>query len=124
MFNAKIAFLKDAIDQLNTDIKEIEEINIIKRKIDTIMAMISGMKNQSNEEPSENKNLRQTIPLEGKFLEASIYYEFVRSYKLTIEGINLRLDELRKLIDEILLELKKKVSDKDLKNLEGNWFEL
>jgi hypothetical protein len=73
----------------------------------------------SNDEPSETKTVRQTMPIDGKFVELNVYNEFIKNNKIQIEGINLRIDELRKLIDDILLELKKKVDAKDLKNLEG-----
>jgi 3-isopropylmalate/(R)-2-methylmalate dehydratase small subunit len=62
---------------------------------------------------------KQTITIDGKYVEISVYNEFLKNNKNQLDHINARIDELRKIIDEILLELKKKVNEKDLKNLEG-----
>lgn len=98
--------------------KEIKEIHIIKKKIDIIMEKLGSLKNSGTEEP-EFKATKQTIPIDGKYLEISVYNEFLKNNKNQLDHINARIDELRKMIDEILLELKKKVNEKDLKNLEG-----
>ena len=86
------------------------------------MQIISGLKNTSNDEPSEVKTVRQTVPLDGKYVEIIVYNEFLKNNKNQLDQMNARIDELRRLIDEILLELKRKVNDKDLKNLEGKLF--
>lgn len=98
--------------------KDIHEITNIKRKIENIMQILGNLKHSINDE-SEIKISKPTIPIDNKYVEISVYNEFIKSNKIQIDNINLRIDELRKLIDEILLELKNKVNERDLKNLEG-----
>jgi hypothetical protein len=118
-FEFQIANLKEAIDQINSDLKDIQEITIIKRKIENIMQILGNLKH-SNTDESEAKISKPIMHIENKYVEISIYNEFLKNNKLQIDNINARIDELRKLIDDILLELKNKVNEKDLKNLEGN----
>lgn len=109
--------MKETIDQILIDIKEIQEITVIKRKIENIMLILGNMKTTIVDEPEvKSKPQMQS----DKYLEITIFNEFMKNYKIQVDNFNIRIDELRRLIDDILLELKKKVSEKDLKNLEGN----
>jgi hypothetical protein len=83
------------------------------------MQILGNLKHSTSDE-SEVKVSKPIMPIDNKYVEISIYNEFLKSNKLQIDHINARIDELRKLIDDILLELKNKVNEKDLKNLEGN----
>ena len=84
------------------------------------MQLIGNMKNSSDD--NEIKSIKQTLPVDGKYVEITIFNEFMKNNKTNLENTNIRIDELKKLIDEILSELMKKVSDKDLKNLEGKLY--
>ena len=117
IINEKFMFYKETIDQIMNDMKELTEITVIKRKIDNIMQQLGNIRNINDDH--ETKTVKHPLPVEGKYVEITIFNEFTKNHKLEIENINNRIDELKKLIDEILSELKKKVSEKYLKNLEG-----
>lgn len=107
-------FYKETIEQLLVDIKELDQIKLLKKKIDQIMDMLANMKTHEDHEPKQ----RPTVHYEGGFVELTVYNEFLRNNKIQIDTINGRIDELKLLIDGILLELKKRDFGKDLKNLE------
>ena len=50
---------------------------------------------------------------------SAIAYEFQRNFNKELESTRSRIEDTKRLIDDIISELKVMVKDKDLKNLEG-----
>ena len=55
----------------------------------------------------------------SKYLDLNTYNEFTKAYNKDLDKINWRLDELKYIMDDVVANTKNKVSDKDLKTLEG-----
>lgn len=71
-------------------------------------------------EDPNNSNFKHMYMDYSKYVESQTYNEFIKNNTKEIEKINWRLDELKYMIDDIINNLKNKVSDKDLKTLEGS----
>ena len=93
IINEKFMFYKETIDQIMNDMKELTEITVIKRKIDNIMQQLGNIRNINDDH--ETKTVKNPLPVEGKYVEITIFNEFTKNHKLEIENINNRIDELK-----------------------------
>jgi len=60
-FEFQISTFKEAIDQINSDLKDLHEITIIKRKIENIMQILGNLKPSNNDE-SDVKVIKPIMP--------------------------------------------------------------
>lgn len=116
--NTQITFIKDSISQLLEDRKMIDDINWLRKKVENLSSSIISMKN--NDESHNNSSVvNKVIPLDNsKYLESIAFMEFQKTNKIEFEGIKRITDELGRYIDDIIIALKSKAGDKDMKNLE------
>lgn len=75
---------------------------------------------RSNNEVDTNINRSHKIVQldHNKYVDVETFIEFKNSISKEIDGIEFTLSDIKKLIEEILLQLKAKINDTDLKNLE------
>lgn len=95
------------------------ELTRLKKKIDNLNANLSLI-SKSNNEADANSNLSYKIMStdHNKYVDIATFIEFKNSISKEIDSIEFTLSDLKKLIEEILLQLKAKINDIDLKNLE------
>jgi transcriptional regulator NrdR family protein len=76
------------------------------------------MQNYKKDDDNMNSN-NKVIPIDSsKYLEIYQFNEFKNSVSKEFERVQYSINELNRLIEEILMQLKSKVSDIDLRNLE------
>jgi len=113
--NNTVDFLKDTISQLSEDKKILDDFNWLKKKVENMSASFAGNQKVDDSNASNTKHVQIDY---SRFVETHTYNEFLKSYNKEVEKINWRLDELKFILDDIILNMKNKVSDKDLKTLE------
>jgi hypothetical protein len=113
--NNTIIYLKEAISQLSEDNKIIDDFNWLKRKVENLSSSFVNMK-PDDINSSSLKHVHMDV---SRFVDTQTYNEFVKNYNKEIDRVNWRVDELRLMVDDIINNLTNKVTDKDLKTLEG-----
>jgi len=117
--NSSLEYVKDLIHQMNDDKKSTEDLTWMKKRVDAISAQLQSIK--TVEDTNSNTNQSKALPFDpSRFVDAFAFNEFQKNLKKEIEGINIRCDEFKRLFEEVLLNLKLKITDKELKNLEDN----
>jgi len=95
--------------------KQLDDIPWLRKKIENLNSIVSSLKNNDQDGTKDRFNVDMT-----KYVENFTFQEFTKSFNLEIFGMNKRVEELKRMVDDIILTLKNKVTDKDLKNLESN----
>lgn len=113
--NSTISFLKDTISQLSEDRKILDDFNWLKKKVENLTSSITNMRPEDSN-TSNSKHMQMDY---SKYLDLNTYNEFTKAYNKDLDKINWRLDELKYIMDDVVANTKNKVSDKDLKTLEG-----
>ena len=113
--NSTISFLKDTISQLSEDRKILDDFNWLKKIVENLTSSITNMRPEDSN-TSNSKHLQMDY---SKYLDLNTYNEFTKAYNKDLDKINWRLDELKYIMDDVVANTKNKVSDKDLKTLEG-----
>ena len=117
----QITYLKEQFDDYNADQTDHEDLQNIKRRIETITNKMHDLDNTFQDLlTKKNFNLeknRQNID-SSKFLEIKTFEEFKSQIIKEFNNVNDNFNHLRKLIDNILDSLKNKSSFKDIKALE------
>lgn len=110
--------MKDQVAQLLEDRKLLDEFAWLRKKVENLSSSILTLKN--NDESNNNSYSNKMLPVDGsRFVEITIFNEFKNNTVSEFDNINASIRDMKKTIEEILLFLKSKASDKDLKNLEG-----
>jgi hypothetical protein len=116
--NYQINYTKDTLSQVLEDRKVINDVNWIRKKVESLASSMLTMKNVDDTSASLAAHNKQ-IPLDSsKYLEQMIFTEFQKGYNRELDGLRKDIDEIKRLIDDVVVALKPKASDKDLKNLE------
>ena len=95
--------------------KLLSDVTWMRKKIENLSSTISSMKH--NEE-SSNMHTKMNFDI-GKYIQNQEFYDSCKHYNKEIFEVNKRLDEYKRLYDDLSLMVKNKVSDKDMKNLES-----
>lgn len=99
------------------DRKIIDDLNLLRKKVENLSSSVLSMKN--NDESNNNSYSNKIFPIDGsKYLEVNIFNDFKNNLHREIDVINTNINELRRMIEEILQQMKIKATDKDLRNLE------
>jgi hypothetical protein len=116
--NYQINYTKDTLSQVMEDRKVINDVNWLRKKVESLASSFLSMKNGEEVNNSMAGHIKP-IPLDSsKFLEQNIFTEFQKGYNRELDGLRKDTDEIKRLIDDVVMALKPKASDKDLKNLE------
>lgn len=116
--NYQINYVKDTLSQVLEDRKIINDVNWIRKKVESLTSSMLTMKNVDDASASIVAQGKQ-IPFDSsKYLEQMIFTEFQKGYNRELDGLRKDMDEIKRLIDDVVVALKPKASDKDLKNLE------
>lgn len=100
-----------------------DDINWLRKKVEFITSSMSNMKNNQEETNvvqtnSSPKKDRQPIFDTTKFVEQFHFMDFQRNIKKEIENAKLFSEEIKRYVDDLIENNKKKADEKDLKNLE------
>lgn len=113
----QINFIKDTLSQVVEDRKILADVSWLRKKVEQVASSLLTMK--SEQADGSNSMQMKGMPIDtSKFLELSIFTEFQKGYNRELDGIRRDTDEMKRFLDDIIVALKTKSSDKDLKNLE------
>ena len=120
----QITFLREQFDDYNSDQTDHEDIQILKRKVESITNKAYEL-DSNFQELLTKKNIsleknRQNFDF-NKYLEIKAFEEFKAQIIKEFTNVNDNFNHLRKLTDNILDSLKNKSSFKDIKALEDNF---
>lgn len=101
--------------QLLEDFKQLEELPWLRKKIESLTSNFTNLK--SPEEGGISKG-GVSIESNSKYLEVSYYNEMNRITNREIEHLKIKIDENKKINEEIMNIMKYKVSEKDMKALD------
>ncbi len=110
--------MKETISQLSEDKKILDDFNWLKKRVENLSSSFVNMK-PDDMNSSSIKHVHLDV---SRFVDAQSYNEFVKNYNKEIDRVNWRLDEMKLMVDDIINNLTNKVTDKDLKTLEGNQY--
>ena len=117
----QITYLKEQLDDFNADQSDHEDIQNLKRKLESFAGEIheldENFKDLMNKKNLGNENKKQFID-GSKYLEIKVYEEFKNQIIKEFNNVNENFNHIRKLIDNILDSLQNKSSFNDLKVLE------
>lgn len=113
----QMTFMKDTMSQLMEDRKIIDDMNWLRKKVENLSSSMLNLKITDNDS-SNSHQLKNFITDGSKYLEVAVFNDFQKSYIREMDPLKRGYDELKRYVEEILLTLKTKASDKDLKNLE------
>lgn len=116
----QMAFLKDQLDTLLEDQSNQDEINQIKKKLEMMNNAIHNIKASDHELNNNNSSSTKQQIDTTKFVEIQVFNEFRSSVIKEFENVNEHLNQLKRLIDELINAMKSKTSYKDLKALEDD----
>lgn len=110
--------MTESFNQSLEDWKILEDFNVVKKRVDNIQNTLASRKNlDMGQDSGISKN---TMFDYSKYLEVSSFHEFQRNQTKEVESIRTRVEETKRMIDDLIAEMRMVVKDKDLKNLEGN----
>lgn len=117
----QITYLKEQLDDFNADQTDHEDIQNLKRKLESFSGEIheldENFKDLMNKKNLGNDNKKQLLD-GSKYLEIKVYEEFKSQIIKEFNNVNDNFNHIRKLIDNILDSLQNKSSFNDLKVLE------
>ena len=117
----QITYLKEQLDDFNADQTDHEDIQNLKRKLESFAGEIheldENFKDLMNKKNLGNDNKKQLLD-GSKYLEIKVYEEFKSQIIKEFNNVNDNFNHIRKLIDNILDSLQNKSSFNDLKVLE------
>ena len=90
----------------------------IKKRVETISAQVQNLKTAEDLNSSKSGKI-STLDM-SKYLENNVFNEFQKIIKKELDLLNTRCDEFKRVFDDIFLVLKTKMTEKELKSLEGN----
>lgn len=127
-FSEEVDILKKRLEQFREDYHQtveksiLEDISWFKKKIESMTFAVNDIKS-SSKLVNKDKDIdfyMNDIVGSGKYLEISIFNDYKNFVSKELNGVNNKIDDLRKLIEELTLLINTKANEKDLKFLEGN----
>ena len=119
---SQTAFLKESITQIQDDQRINDEITFLKRKIEnissTLLELKIGDERLGHKSPARESNGAQVDM--SAYLESHVFSDFRRHVMKELELNAGKLQDARKVTEDIINLLTTKVTEKDLKFLEGN----
>jgi len=113
-----VNLIKDKILGIMEDVKILEDITRMKKKVDSLTVAFEKLDNL----PQFDNNKKESDFDASKYLEVSVFNELSKTLVKDNEANIYRIEEVNRLIEEVLASLKNKVSEKDMKVFEGNLF--
>ena len=110
------------MSQLLDDRKMSDDIKFLRNKIESITVSMMDMKindeNQANNAQSRTNNLALQNEA-ANLVDKSVYNDFKNHVMRELESSSAKLQESKKVIEDIINVLSSKIGEKDLKFLEG-----
>lgn len=98
----------------------LNDLNWLRKKVENLSSSVLSMKNDG--ESHNNSYSNKMSPMDNRrYVDYLEFNDFRINTNKEIDSINFKIDDLRKMIEDILIALKSKASDKDLKDLESNF---
>ncbi len=107
--------MRENISEIMESKKQFDDISWIRKKIETLNSTIHSMKNTDSD---ANPKERYTFDM-AKYVDNYTFQEFIKNFNMELFNANKRIDEVKRMVDDLIISLKNKVSDRDLKNLES-----
>jgi nitrogenase molybdenum-iron protein alpha/beta subunit len=112
----QILFLTESFNQVLEDRKILEDFNVIKKRVENITSSLASIRYGELGHDSIAKSTQFDY---SKYMENAVFNEFQRQLNRELENIRNRIEDTKRLTDDIFTELKTVVRDKDLKTFEG-----
>lgn len=118
----QINFVKDQVDTLIEDQTDHDDIQNLKRKLESLANKVIELKVAENESSNVNNSnsYRQVQIDSSKFVEITQLNNFKTQIVKEFENVNDNFASMRRMIDDIFSQLKSKTTFKDLKTLEDD----
>lgn len=118
----QINFVKDQVDTLIEDQTDHDDIQNLKRKLESLANKVIELKVAENESSNVNNSnsYRQVQIDSSKFVEVTSFNNFKSQIVKEFENVNDNFASMRRMIDDIFSQLKSKTTFKDLKTLEDD----
>ncbi|MCQ2819871.1 MAG: hypothetical protein MJ252_21610 [archaeon] len=114
----KIGELQNDIDNLIRDSEKYSEgLNFTVKKLESINAQLSLMKQGGSGDSSGGKSLICDFT---KFLEISAFHDFIKRYERDYEKLRKEIDEIKRYLSECTNAVKTKAEEEDFRNLEAS----
>lgn len=110
--------MTESVNQIVEDRKIFDDFHVIKKRVENIQNTLASIKHNENSHHDTIQSKASFFDY-SKYLELTSFYEFQRNFNKELESTRSRIEDTKRLIDDIISELKVMVKDKDLKNLEG-----
>jgi len=107
--------MKENVTQLMEDNKILDDITWLRKKVEGITSQLSGMKMTSDDTTTTNRGLQIEF---GKYAETHYVNELNKIISKEIDLIKMRVEENKRTVDDILITLKSKVAERDVKALD------
>jgi hypothetical protein len=126
-FSEEVDIIKKKLEEFkqeyhNTVILNIlENFNWMKKKVESMTLTVSELKSTKNNGKDKDIDFYLSdVVGSGKYLEISVFNEYKASMTKEVSGISNKVDEIKRLVEDLQLLLNTKANEKDLKWLEGN----
>jgi len=119
--NSEISFLKDSLTQLLDDRKMMDDINFLRKKIEHITVSMMDMKFNEENNFNHDPNKHQIFPQidTSNFIDKSVFTDFRNHILKELDVSSAKLQEAKRVTEDIINLLSTKTNEKDLKFLEG-----
>jgi hypothetical protein len=111
--------LRDNITHLEEDRKVIEDVAILKKKVEGLATTLLSLSRNNPSDDMSGASIRAIQMDTTKYVEQRTFDEHRDKVQREFDTVNAKIEELRQLIEDIIAILKTKASEKDLKDLEG-----
>ena len=119
--NHSIDFLTETLNQFNEDKKiTSDDLVWIKKKIELTNKMILSS-NSGVESPNPHANTNKLILDTSRFIDISIFHDFREEIYKDYNIHKNKIEEIKRYIEELLILINTKVSEKESKNMECNF---
>ena len=118
----QINYLKDQLETLIEDQTDHDDIQNLKRRLESLANKVIELRANENESSNvNNSNSIRPVQIDtSKFVEITIFNNFKQQLVKEFENVNDNFASMRRMIDDIINTLKSKTTFKDLKTLEDD----
>jgi len=113
----EVNFLKQALNNLLNDKSLHDEVVLLKKRLDSMSSNLQSFKNTSDDLKSSEKKLSSNIDI-SRYVEMQLFLEHKAHVAAEIKALNDRIDELKRLLDDLVIALNEKLSISDFKKFE------
>lgn len=113
----EVNYLKQNLGNLLNDKSLHDEIVWLKKKIDSINSHLQSIKNSSDDTKTSEKRFSGNMDF-SRYVEMQVFLEHKSYISADIKALNDRIDELQRLLNDLINALDKKLNITDFKRFE------